>query len=110
MRLLTEHGHFHFYLFKMNKMDRPERDDCPDVADNAEHMFFRCPRWQKQRDRVERRRLSKTYAHAMLTSIINSMAIDRNFQDALRRKKANERERENTHNRGRRSDEEYAGA
>lgn len=51
-QFLTDHGCFRKYLHRL-KLD--DNEDCPtcDVAENAEHVFFACSRFNNERDRLQ---------------------------------------------------------
>ena len=48
-QFLTGHGYFKSYLHRMGKTGSPDCTYCPGVPDDAEHTFFRCPRWERSR-------------------------------------------------------------
>uniref|UniRef100_A0A1B6J232 Reverse transcriptase zinc-binding domain-containing protein n=1 Tax=Homalodisca liturata TaxID=320908 RepID=A0A1B6J232_9HEMI len=48
-QFLTGHGYFKSYLNRMGKTGSPDCIYCPGVPDDAEHTFFRCPRWETPR-------------------------------------------------------------
>ena len=52
-QVLSGHGYFCKYLFKMGKMTRPNciYDDAS--IDDAEHTFFHCERWKLERRNLE---------------------------------------------------------
>ncbi|KAJ8950086.1 hypothetical protein NQ318_017811 [Aromia moschata] len=52
-QLLTGHGQFNAYLFKMNLHRTPTWKYCPDKIDDAEHTFFECDRWKDYRSSTE---------------------------------------------------------
>lgn len=48
-QLLSGHGYFRSYLYKMRKTSSPECLYCPGQTDTAEHTFFACQRWAPER-------------------------------------------------------------
>jgi len=48
-QFLTGHGYFKSYLHRIGKTGSPDCTYCPGVPDDAEHTFFRCPRWERSR-------------------------------------------------------------
>ncbi|XP_015509714.2 uncharacterized protein LOC107216897 [Neodiprion lecontei] len=53
-QMLSGHGCFRAYLHRFKHDDSPECPACPRVAENAEHVFFECPRFIPQRDELEK--------------------------------------------------------
>ncbi|XP_046662721.1 uncharacterized protein LOC124355602 [Homalodisca vitripennis] len=52
-QLLTGHGQFNAYLFKMGLHTTPTCKYCPNKIDNVEHTFFECARWIDYRSTTE---------------------------------------------------------
>lgn len=50
-QMLTVHGCFRNYLFRFKRSDNPDCTYCGQL-DDAEHTFFKCPRWAEVRCRV----------------------------------------------------------
>lgn len=71
-QMLSGHGYFRKYLYKMNKCSTPyclyEEEE---VIDDAEHTFFRCSRWTEYRHDVER-----IVGLITVENIIDTMVID----------------------------------
>lgn len=52
-QLLSNHGCFGEYLHRIGKLDTAACVDCQAPVDDAEHVFFVCGRWWKQRRELE---------------------------------------------------------
>lgn len=52
-QMLTGHGCFGQYLHRFKKLNDPKCVDCGESVDDAEHTFFRCDRWWRQRRELE---------------------------------------------------------
>lgn len=52
-QMLSGHGCFRAYLHRFKHDDSPECPSCPGVTEDAEHVFFVCPRFNPQRDKLE---------------------------------------------------------
>lgn len=51
-QFLTGHGYFRAYLFRMGKVGSAECIYCPGMHDDAEHTFFICDRWARERQEL----------------------------------------------------------
>ncbi len=51
-QMLSGHGYFRKYLYKMGKVEEPSCIYNDAIEDDAEHTFFKCTRWQTQRNRL----------------------------------------------------------
>lgn len=71
-QMLSGHGCLRAYLYRFKHDDSPECPSCPGVAEDAEHVFFVCPRFNPQRNKLEtimtRRIQPETLVGAMLSS------------------------------------------
>ena len=52
-QLLSGHGYFRHYLYRMGKVSSPTCKYCGSNRDDAEHTFFACPRWAAGRRALE---------------------------------------------------------
>lgn len=52
-QMLTGHGSFNAYLFKLGLHDSPMCKYCPNKTEDAEHTFFECMRWSSMRAHTE---------------------------------------------------------
>jgi len=52
-QLLSDHGCFGAHLKRIGKLEDSTCADCEAPVDNAEHVFFRCDRWWKERRALE---------------------------------------------------------
>lgn len=78
-QFLTGHGCFGSYLFKFKKLDNPECYDCKAPMDDAEHAFFSCDRWWRQRRELE----ARIEAEFTPESAVNQMMENRNHWEAI---------------------------
>ena len=53
-QLLTGHGYFRAYLYRMKKTNGAECRYCGHDRDDAEHTFFNCTRWDEIRQRLNK--------------------------------------------------------
>lgn len=71
-QMLSGHGCFRAYLHRFKHDDSPECPSCPGANEDAEHVFFECPRFCPQRDELEnilkRKIQPETIVAAMLSS------------------------------------------
>ncbi|GBP28159.1 hypothetical protein EVAR_76254_1 [Eumeta japonica] len=51
--MLSGHGCLQAYLHRFNRDDSPECPSCPGKPEDAEHVFFVCPRFNLLRDELE---------------------------------------------------------
>ncbi|CAB0040026.1 unnamed protein product, partial [Trichogramma brassicae] len=52
-QLLTGHGFFKHHSQRYNHNHSAQRPVCPSSIENAEHVFYHCPRFNEQRDRLQ---------------------------------------------------------
>jgi hypothetical protein len=52
-QLLSGHGCFRDYLFKFKWEETPDCPHCHGVPEDAEHVFFQCPRFDEARGRLQ---------------------------------------------------------
>ena len=52
-QMLSGHGCFRAYLYKFKYEEFPECLACVGILENAEYVFFTCPRFREQRKNVE---------------------------------------------------------
>jgi len=52
-QMLSGHGCFGKYLWRFKKLENPRCIDCGDPTDDAEHVMFRCGRWERDRRALE---------------------------------------------------------
>ncbi|GBP92528.1 Retrovirus-related Pol polyprotein from type-1 retrotransposable element R1 4 [Eumeta japonica] len=71
-QMLSGHGFFRAYLHRFKRDDSPECLSCPGKPEDAEHVFFVCPRFNFQRDELEtilnQRIQPETLVEAMLST------------------------------------------
>lgn len=71
-QMLSGHGCFRAYLYKYKYEDSPYCPSCGDINEDAEHVFFVCPRFKEERTKLEcmigRTIAPETLMRAMLTS------------------------------------------
>ncbi|GBP31828.1 Putative 115 kDa protein in type-1 retrotransposable element R1DM [Eumeta japonica] len=53
-QMLSGHGCFRAYLHRFKHDDSSECPSCPGVAEDTEHILFVCPRFNPQRDKLEK--------------------------------------------------------
>lgn len=72
-QLLSGHGCFRAYLFRFRRADSPYCPCCGEVQEDAEHVFFCCPRFTEHRNYLERildvRITPENLIESMLSSI-----------------------------------------
>ena len=52
-QMLSSHGCFRTYLYKFKHQEYPEYPTCVGIPENAEHVFFTCPRFREQQQNLE---------------------------------------------------------
>lgn len=52
-QLLSGHGYFRLYLYRMGKVASPDCPYCPGMNDDVCHTFFACGRWAQRRRTLE---------------------------------------------------------
>lgn len=97
-QFLSGHGCFGTYLYKIQKVETAECVDCGAVMDNAEHVFFSCDRWWRQRRELEgsinNDFTPQTFCGVMLESIHNWLAVSKYVDLILAIREKEERERQ----------------
>lgn len=73
-QMLSGHGCFREYLHRFKHDDSPECPSCPGVMEDAEHVFFECPRFCQQRDEVEITIKKKIYPESIVEAMLSSEA------------------------------------
>ena len=76
-QVLSGHGYFRSYLFKMRKVRSPTCLYCGAEKDDAEHTFFDCDRWS-----ADRRLLEDAVGHISPESMVQVM-LDKHENWAL---------------------------
>ncbi|KAE9543668.1 hypothetical protein AGLY_002064 [Aphis glycines] len=97
-QFLSGHGCFGTYLYKIQKVETAECVDCGAVMDNAEHAFFSCDRWWRQRRELEgsinNDFTPQTFCGVMLESMHNWLAVSKYVDLILAIREKEERERQ----------------
>ena len=92
-QLLTGHGFFLAYLYKIGKVSSPACVYCEAALDDAEHTFFACNRWSDKRTDLERMTgclTPDTIVSMMIRKKENWDACGDFVEKVLREKKADE--------------------
>lgn len=97
-QLLTGHGCFYAYLFRIGKVDTPQCPFCDLEPDTAEHTIQVCPQWTNERQELQR----EIGTNLDLTRIVEKICISSEnwvafckfAEDILTRKEEDERARE----------------
>lgn len=96
-QMLSGHGCFRGYLYKYKYEDSPECPTCSEVNEDAEHVFFHCPRYQTYRAALEqtlgRRITAETLVEAMLTTEVAWMAVTKFATEVTQDLRREERKR-----------------
>lgn len=71
-QMLSGHGCFRAYLHRFKHDDSPECPSCPGVTEDAEHVFFVCPRFGSQRDKAEIILKQKIYPETLIGAMLSS--------------------------------------
>jgi hypothetical protein len=79
-QFLSNHGCFGQYLQRFGKIEASSCVDCQDPVDDAEHVFFKCDRWWRQRQALE----VEIEEEATPENIIKCMLTSRRNWDAVR--------------------------
>ncbi|CAI6354337.1 unnamed protein product [Macrosiphum euphorbiae] len=97
-QFLSGHGCFGQYLHRIRKVADPMCVDCQAPVDDAEHAFFMCDRWWRQRSDLERNIRRKftpeSAVRSMLESSTNWSAVDSYVNLVLAAREEEERERQ----------------
>ncbi|GBP65563.1 Retrovirus-related Pol polyprotein from type-1 retrotransposable element R1 2 [Eumeta japonica] len=73
-QMLSGHGCFRAYLHRFKHDNSPECPSCPGVIENAEHVFFECPRFNSQRDLLESVLHQKIQPETVIEVMLSSRA------------------------------------
>ena len=52
-QLISGHGYFKYFLFKIDKASTADCMYCPSAKDDAEHTFYVCKKWADQKRALE---------------------------------------------------------
>lgn len=74
-QMLSGHGCFRAYLHRFKHDDSPECPSCPGVAEDAEHVFFVCPRFDPQREGLERILNQRVQPDALVEAMLSTEAV-----------------------------------
>lgn len=88
-QMLTGHGHFQAFLFKIGKVINQKCLYCESPSDTALHTFFECERWKHRRDMLIERLGSispDTIVHTMLQSEESWTSVNMFVESILRQK------------------------
>lgn len=88
-QLLSGHGNFQHYLYKMGKAESPKCLLCGNERDDVQHTFFYCDAWKEGRKRLEEevgRINPDNIVYMMLQSEQKWTSIERYTQTVLRKK------------------------
>ncbi|GBP95656.1 hypothetical protein EVAR_67862_1 [Eumeta japonica] len=72
--MLSDHGCFWAYLHRFKHDYSPECPSCPGVIENAEYVFFECPRFNSQRDLLESILHQKIQPETVIEVMLSSRA------------------------------------
>uniref|UniRef100_A0A1B6JEW1 Reverse transcriptase zinc-binding domain-containing protein n=1 Tax=Homalodisca liturata TaxID=320908 RepID=A0A1B6JEW1_9HEMI len=96
-QILSGHGCFRAYIYRFKHDNSPECPSCPGVSEDAEHVFFMCPRFSLQRDNLElilnRTLHPETLVEAMLSSKATWDATSTFAMEVLKELRSIERQR-----------------
>lgn len=73
-QMLSGHGCYREYLHKFKHDDSPECPTCTGLNEDAEHVFFVCPRYANARDKWEALLGAKTRPENMVAAMLHSEA------------------------------------
>lgn len=71
-QMLSGHGCFRAYLYKFKYEDSPECSTCSGVEEDAEHVFFMCPRFDTQRSDLEAATEQKITPETLVEMMLSS--------------------------------------
>jgi len=77
-QLMTGHGCFNAFLYKIKKRDTPACDFCGDPEDTAHHTLVSCPAWREEREEL-RGVLDIANLNLELASIVEGALRDRDI-------------------------------
>ncbi|GBP37705.1 Retrovirus-related Pol polyprotein from type-1 retrotransposable element R1 [Eumeta japonica] len=101
-QMLSGHGCFRAYSHRFKHDNCPECPSCPGIIENAEHVFFECPRFNSQRDLLEsilhQKIQPETVIEVMLSSRASWNAISTFATEVLIDLRSIERKRANDNN------------
>ena len=97
-QVLTGHGCFQEYLYRIKKVQSPTCLYCEREADNAEHTLFKCDFWRPRKIKVEAALKQELTKNSMVRLMINTEenwnTIRDYIQEIMRTKEEDERKRE----------------
>ncbi|CAD6211030.1 GSCOCG00010948001-RA-CDS [Cotesia congregata] len=73
-QMLPGHGCFRTYLHRFKHDDSPECSSCPGINEDAEHVFFECPRFYSQPDELEMILKKKIQPETIVEAMMSSEA------------------------------------
>ena len=71
-QMLSGHGCFREYLHRFKHEDSPECPSCPGVKEDAEHVFFTCPRFNSPRSTWETAVDQKIQLESLIEAMLSS--------------------------------------
>ena len=71
-QMLTGHGCFRSYLYKCGHDDMPDCPNCKDIPEDAEHVFFICPRFEESRQVLAKRTGTRPTPENIVTQMLGS--------------------------------------
>lgn len=97
-QVLTGHGCFQEYLYRIKKVQSPTCLYCEREVDNAEHTLFKCDFWRPRKIKVEAALKQELTKNSMVRLMINTEenwnTIRDYIQEIMRTKEEDERKRE----------------
>lgn len=101
-QILSGHGCFNTYLFRIQKADSEECTFCDAARDNTEHTLFSCTKWSDQRSELSRTLMEEVDGNMNLDRIVHHLISDENkwkviqafITDIMQDKEREERERQ----------------
>lgn len=79
-QIMSGHGCFGKYLFKIKRAGGQECCHCPALMDDAAHTLLECPAWDEQRGR-----LSRSIGRIEVSTLVEKMLRDRSSWEAVKR-------------------------
>ena len=73
-QMLSGHGCFRAYLHRFKHDDSSECPSCPGVAEDVEHVFFKCPRFSQKREELEMALNKKIQPETIVEAMLSSEA------------------------------------
>ncbi|CAH2092128.1 unnamed protein product [Euphydryas editha] len=98
--MVSGHGCFRAYLHRFKHEDSPECPFCPEFSEDAEHVFFTCPRFDIERRTLEnvlKQKMGPDTLDQMMVSSKTAWEATSSFAtDVLQQLRCSERERAKT--------------